>query len=82
MNICKDCIYWGDGQKGWIKDFVVALDNGESTILNNCGCPRWHYGYGRSEDFRKGDIEVEYDEGWGALMSADFGCIHFLKKED
>jgi hypothetical protein len=38
-------------------------------------CARWHYGYGQRAPHAENEIFVENDEGWGADMGPDFGCV-------
>lgn len=39
-------------------------------------CSRWRQGYGWSHDeIRNDEVVIENDEGWGANMGPDFGCI-------
>lgn len=39
-------------------------------------CGRWTYGYGQRKGPPVGnEIFVENDEGWGADMGPDFGCV-------
>lgn len=40
------------------------------------GCDRWYFGYGLPDDpLQSNELIVEDDEGWGALMGPDFGCV-------
>ena len=44
-------------------------------------CERWAYGYGTSiYEIAKNEVIVENDEGWGAMMGKDFGCVLFAKR--
>lgn len=44
--------------------------------IGNCG--RWMTGYHvRSEEIPDNEVLVEDDEGWGARMGRDFGCVLF-----
>jgi len=37
-------------------------------------CVRWTYGYHQPRPVGN-EIIVENDEGWGAIMGPDFGCV-------
>lgn len=62
---CKDCIHW-------IKS--------EDRHLGSCS--RWLYGYGYElKDIPINEVLVEDDEGWGAMMGPEFGCVLWEAKE-
>lgn len=42
-------------------------------------CERWEFGYRRG-DPKPGELIVEDDEGWGAVMHEDFGCLLFAPR--
>ena len=59
-NRCRTCRYY------------VAHDKPEGYG----GCTRWHAGYGvEMSEVAANEVLVENDEGWGALMGPDFGCV-------
>lgn len=44
-------------------------------------CRRWTFSYQDHPKLREksNEIQVEIDEGWGAMMGPDFGCVLFEK---
>lgn len=42
---------------------------------NGHWCSRWRYGYHAHPLIAPNDIIVEDDEGWGADMGPEFGCV-------
>ncbi len=46
-------------------------------------CRRWMYSYQHLPKLRakSNEIQVEFDEGWGAMMGPDFGCVLFEESE-
>jgi hypothetical protein len=65
---CKDCRFWSE----------YTID--PSRRLR--GCERWKDGYRfKFEDIQNNEVNVENDEGWGALMGPDFGCVLFEAKQ-
>jgi hypothetical protein len=77
LTRCRDCKYYSPGAR---RDAVPTREDyveGRSGTGSRLGsCARWHYGYGVTAD-EVGDHEVvvENDEGWGAAMGPDFGCL-------
>ena len=64
MNTCKTCKHFRPGS---YKD-----ERGKGFGH----CERWRYGYReRVEDCPTNELIVENDEGWGAIMGPDFGCV-------
>lgn len=58
---CKTCKHWSP-YKG------KEIGFGE--------CSRWHKGYNKPlPSLASNEVLVEYDEGWGAIMGENFGCI-------
>jgi len=69
MNTCKSCAYYSPNDEEWIAPFG--------------SCSRWEYSYRtRPRDMALNEIVVETDEGWGAYMGPDFGCVLWEKAED
>jgi len=65
---CKNCKYF-------------SLDD---NYKNGWGaCKRWTYSYQHHPKLRlkPDEIQVEIDEGWGAMMGPDFGCVLFEKAD-
>jgi hypothetical protein len=49
--------------------------------MGECKSLHWWRGYEYNlDDIPITDILIEYDEGWGAYMGSDFGCVHWEKK--
>ena len=45
-------------------------------------CARWQRGYAwESAEIPVNEVVVEDDEGWGALMGPDFGCVLWETKK-
>lgn len=62
MRTCKTCKHW----------VVVIFPKWEGYGH----CDKWHADYGLTkEDVAKNEVVVESDEGWGAIMGPDFGCV-------
>lgn len=60
MNRCKDCKHFDQTKK----------PEGFGT------CKRWHYGYHvELSEVQPNEVLVEDDEGWGAYMGPEFGCV-------
>ena len=66
---CGDCKFYhpnkGDETSG-STEFPVGFGT----------CERWDSGYGRIT-IKSNEVHVEDDEGWGAQMGPDFGCVLF-----
>jgi len=61
-NTCKTCKFYDPSENDWEMPFG--------------SCSRWEYSYQTSpRDLAANEIVVEIDEGWGALMGPDFGCV-------
>ena len=64
MNRCKDCKHYRPK---------------EGVHLGQCF--RWHGGNGsfgyswEAKDIGINEVIVETDEGWGAMMGPEFGCV-------
>lgn len=73
---CGDCKHYRPNETN---------DNTGSTPvpIGLGSCHRWRggdgmYGYGWSpEEIASNEVVVETDEGWGAQMGPDFGCVLF-----
>jgi hypothetical protein len=66
-KICNNCKYYKPID--WLQ------------IAGNCLCPKFHQGYDIDVPIIDGII-VENDEGWGFRVGENFGCIHFIDKEN
>jgi hypothetical protein len=74
MNRCKDCQHYHPN-KGY-------SHSGSTPIPDALGsCHRWlggdgsgGYGWSPSE-IASNEVVVETDEGWGAQMGPEFGCV-------
>lgn len=64
MNRCKDCKHY---------EPIRKVSHSGSGLLGYCG--RWHQGYGSSDEVKSNEVIVENDEGWGAMMGPEFGCV-------
>lgn len=65
MSTCRSCRY-----------FRVSGDGTYTTGLAPLGeCCRWRVGYRSMEETPMNEVQVEGDEGWGAIMGPDFGCV-------
>ncbi len=63
---CKNCKYW----EGF-------------GILGDCSSPKWLRGYHiTDEEISSDDVLVEDDEGWGMHSAPEFGCVHFMEKDE
>lgn len=67
MQRCKDCRFWDQSDSR-----AVFKGVGE--------CTRWLRGYNIST-IPLNEVIVEDDEGWGAEMGPEFGCVLWEKKE-
>lgn len=66
---CKNCIFF--------KPKAIQ------RLMGECENELMDKGYGDIPDaVRNGGITVEDDEGWGALVSENFGCVNFKPKEN
>lgn len=60
MSVCGSC-----------KHYTRATN---MVGLGNCG--RWRQGYDwQPQQIARNEVVVEGDEGWGAFMGPDFGCV-------
>lgn len=73
MNHCRDCQHYHPNKGG---------TSGSTDFPNSLGsCHRWrggdgNGGYGwKPSDIASNEVVVETDEGWGAQMGPDFGCV-------
>lgn len=65
---CKTCKHW-------------SLDT--SSPIGFGECSRWNYGYYVSLDkIASHEVIVENDEGWGAMIGPNFGCVLHEAKAD
>jgi hypothetical protein len=64
-KICKNCLHFEtvDG------DFPGKEAFGR--------CRRWRYGYAGYKETPVNEVQVENDEGWGAMIGPEFGCVLF-----
>lgn len=44
-------------------------------------CSRWHTGYRKIEGIKSNEVHIEDDEGWGAEVGPDFGCVLWEERE-
>ena len=59
MERCRDCKFWAKHDHDHLGE-----------------CSRWLRGYGIELDqVPANEVHVENDEGWGAEMGPDFGCV-------
>lgn len=78
MQTCKDCLHYHPNK---------ASDSGPAPFSETLGsCHRWlggdgsgGYGWSPSE-IASNEVVVETDEGWGAQMGPDFGCVLWVKR--
>ncbi len=62
---CKNCLHFEEG------DSVTGFGH----------CSRFHYGYTELvRNLSSNEILVEDDEGWGAIIGPEFGCVLFKWK--
>ena len=52
-----------------------SADGGAGRSNADKQCSRWRYGYSGDPLNGPSDILVEDDEGWGAIMGPEFGCV-------
>ena len=59
MNTCKTCKHY------------------TANVTSHLGdCARWQQGYDwNPQDISENGVVVEGDEGWGAFIGPDFGCV-------
>lgn len=62
MDTCKSCIH-----------FIPADGTRYEKRLGSC--KRWEVGYSGAAVLPLNEVIVENDEGWGAMMGPDFGCV-------
>ncbi len=66
---CKDCKHFSPDIAG------AGLGPGFGS------CARWRFGYQHKlEECPKNELIVENDEGWGAWIGPEFGCVLFEPK--
>lgn len=64
MKICKNCTYFETSKNEWEKPLGLCIN------------PKWYVGYDFDvKKLEQDQIVVEGDEGWGALMMPEFGCV-------
>ena len=73
QGLCKDCKFFS--RDGWaIKDSAKERGFGQ--------CTRWRFGYGHEiETCLIDELIIEDDEGWGAIIGPEFGCVLFKEKD-
>lgn len=71
-KICRNCKFYTPN--------VPKTDRQQAFGTIRCESPKFKYGYGY-EQIAKDEIVVENDEGWGANIGEEFGCIHFQLKQ-
>lgn len=65
MERCKAC-----------RHFEAAVDAYWAGLPPGFGhCSKWHIGYTGVEHLKPNEVQVEGDEGWGAVMGPEFGCV-------
>jgi hypothetical protein len=70
--LCGECKFYGPPE--------YRNETGH-TVWEGC-CSRWRYGYPARDKglLAPNDIVAENDEGWGAIMGPEFGCVLGEKK--
>ncbi len=62
MNRCKTCKHFSPESN----PYWAGLGS----------CSRWHAGYHvKREEIADNEVLVENDEGWGAYVGPEFGCV-------
>lgn len=72
---CKGCKFFKPLEKEWRLDSAPrGAGWGE--------CSRWERGYSGLENYDPRGVYVENDEGWGAIMGPEFGCVLWEAKSE
>lgn len=75
MGVCADCKFF--------EPLTIDEHSGSTGVQASTGygsCTRWDYGYGTRDALPPNGVMIENDEGWGAYMGPQFGCVLFESK--
>lgn len=72
---CSDCKFFAPLSRGEQRPSTAIL-----AASGYGSCERWDFGYGTRDELPPNGVIVEDDEGWGAYMGPQFGCVLFEQK--